>query len=302
MEIFVNDEAIETTLEDNDTIGSVLNQLTGWIESNGEFVISTKFDEQDISSGLPPALAEQKATSGGSISIQTCPAIEYRVRRITIMDDYLSLLEENLLKGSLQEIQNAAIEYPYIQQQLAEELGSGSSSNELDTIIPALMQENKEPTSEQRQTIAIIVQMIRSVLQDRKREILHPQESARVAAEQLLDLMPEIVEVSIQIQSNEQQTAMKTVFSVSELLGKLLRSLGVIENTAQEANKLEIANLKEREIGILDLLKEFEEAFAANDTVSVGDILEYEVAPVLEEFCHDILRAITDKTNGVEGS
>lgn len=145
MEIQVNQQQLDFSLEGTETVASVLSQLTQWVEDGGEFIIESVIDGQDVSGGLPPSLAEQQARDISSISLTTCPPLEFRLRRLTIMDNYLSLMEEAVLKGSLAEMQSITAEYPYLQHQLAQELnGSDTAGNsELNTIVQALQIEKK---------------------------------------------------------------------------------------------------------------------------------------------------------------
>ncbi|THB63963.1 MAG: sensor histidine kinase [Spirochaetaceae bacterium] len=292
MEIFINQQTLDVTLDGQETIGGIIQQLASWVESSGEYIIETLIDDMDVSSGLPADIAKRPGSSATKICLTTCPALEFRVRRLTIMDNYLSLLEEAILKSDLQGIKAITEEYPYLQNQLNEEItgvASDSPENELHTIIEALGQETQELTNDQRRSIGVIIQMTRAILDDRRKEIIHPLQSANQAAQHILKLIPDIMEVSVQLQSNEEKNAMQTVFSLTELLGKLLRTISIAAEDPKMQKVIPFTELQQAQQNIHQLLRDFEDAFAANDTVTVGDILEYELAPVLEQFCHTVI-------------
>ncbi|MFW6364213.1 MAG: hypothetical protein ACOC0D_10240 [Spirochaeta sp.] len=290
MRIQINQQPLDFTLEGSETVGDVLRELTRWIEDNGEIVVETCIDATDVSGGVPRELAALPAAEIGDIHIVSSSPLQYRLRRLTIMDNYMSLLEEAVLKGSLQTIQEITGEYPYIRSQLSDELNNGqeSGSSELDTIIQAIQMETQELQPEQRRSVAVIIQMARTILQDRIREIMHPMPSLHGTVEQMQALLPGIVEVSIQLQTNNEKAAMQTVFQTSELLSKLLRILGIIQERGDITHSLPLDKIQESHHNLISLLQELESALAENDSVTVGDILEYEIAPVLEDVCSEI--------------
>lgn len=289
MEIRINQQPLDFTLEGSETIAAVLLSLQQWVESGGEFIVESFIDGADMAAGIPDTLKHKPASEVNRIELTTCPPLGFRLRKLTILDNYLSVLEETVLKGTLTDIQAVADEYQYIQQQLAEELSGCSNANtsELHTIVQALRTEKRELTSSQQQSVAIIIQMARSILKDRIRELTHPQQESQLAAQNLQKMLPHIAEVSILLQSNAEKTAMQTVFSATELLSKLLRTLGILRISTD--SDFPFSTIEAKETELRELLKELEAALTENDTVTIGDLLEYEITPIIEEVCATVL-------------
>lgn len=300
MEIQINQQPLDVSLDGNETVAAVLRQLTSWVESSGELIVETYLDGSDVSGGLSPHISTQPAADVSHIELVTCGPLEYRLRRLTIMDNYTSLLEESVLKGSLAEIQEIAAEYSYLENSIDQELGSAAV--ELHTILQALQHEQSELSRDQRTSVATIIQMARSLLQDRLRELTHPVDSVRDTARRLHDMLPAVAEVSIQLQSNNEREAMHTVFATTELLSKLLRVLSLMQHMQPAGQSIPFQEISARQDDLHRLLEELETAMADNDSVTVGDILEYEIAPALEQTCTVVLESIPPAgTPGGEG-
>ncbi|GAB6090300.1 hypothetical protein [Spirochaeta dissipatitropha] len=292
MKIRMNEQQLDVTINETDTIEVVLDQLGSWVESAGEIIAEVQLDGKPISSPPDPETGKQKAQKSQQLEITTCSPLEYRLRGLTVMDDYLNLLEEGVLKGNLQQIQDIAMEYPYIQDQLNREIsGDSKGRTDLHTIILALRAEEHEPGEEQRKSVAVIIQMARSILQDRSREIIHPDASAANAADRIMDLMPAILEVSVQLQSMDQREAMHTVFNLCELLSKLLRCLGYLPARSDIQHSIDLSGIESQQQDLNRLLQELEAALEDQDSVSIGDIIEYEIAPLLETVCTKVQEA-----------
>lgn len=287
MEIQINQQPLDVSLDGNETVAAVLRQLTSWVESSGELIVETYLDGSDVSGGLSPHISTQPAAEVSQIELVTCGPLEYRLRRLTVMDNYISLLEEGVLKGSLAQIQDIAREYSYLENSLDQELGG--AAGELHTILPALQHEQNELSREQRTSVATIIQMTRSLLQDRLRELTHPIDSVHDTARRLHEMLPAVAEVSIQLQSNDEREAMHTVFAAIELLSKLLRVLSLMQQMQPAGQSIPFQEISAQQEDLHRLLEELETALADNDSVTVGDILEYEIAPVLEQTCSAVL-------------
>lgn len=292
MKIRMNEQQLDVTINETDTIEVVLDQLGNWVESAGEMIAEVELDGKPISSPPDPETGRQKALDSQQLKITTCSPLEYRLRSLGVMDDYLNLLEEGVLKGNLKQIQEIAMEYPYIQDQLNREIsGDAHGRTDLHTIIQALRVEQQEPGEEQRKSVAVIIQMARAILQDRSREIVHPDTSAVDAASRIMDLMPAILEVSVQLQSMDQREAMHTVFNLCELLSKMLRCLGYLPARTDIQHSIDLSSLESQQQDLNRLLHELEAALEDQDSVSIGDIIEYEIAPLLESVCTKVQEA-----------
>ena len=124
------------------------------------------------------------------------------------------------------------------------------------------------------------IAVLRATVRARSVEIEHPAEALRAAAAELAGSSRDLAEVSLLLQTGADARAMAHIGRFTELLQSLLRTVGRLRREAPDAQPAE-AGLKGVFEDLNAMLRQALEALAARDTVLLGDLLEYEVAPRL---------------------
>ncbi|MQY76900.1 MAG: hypothetical protein GH155_04645 [Spirochaeta sp.] len=116
-------------------------------------------------------------------------------------------------------------------------------------------------------------------------EISNPVKALNNLALELEKCISEISDVSLLLQTGKDRKAMEAIIRFTELNENLIRVfLNLKMSRSEESEELTIddMSLKEFYTELNTVLKELVEAFHSQDSVLIGDLLEYEIAPRLE--------------------
>ncbi len=93
----------------------------------------------------------------------------------------------------------------------------------------------------------------------------------------------EIGEVAVLLQTGKDRQAMETIIRFSELFQCLVRIFSSLKLTAKNHSRIGGKSFDTFFTELNLMLEELLEAFNHQDSVLIGDLLEYEIAPRLEE-------------------
>lgn len=136
-------------------------------------------------------------------------------------------------------------------------------------------------SDEDRAEVVEKIRLTTVLLFDRMKEITHPVEEAAITAGLLGGAIPAIGDVSVLLQTGKDEEAMKAILRFSEILSKLLRIIPFLtdERPEMRTSRVDGKTIEETTAEMNGFLSEVVEALSAQDSVLVGDLLEYEVAP-----------------------
>jgi hypothetical protein len=125
---------------------------------------------------------------------------------------------------------------------------------------------------------------------ERLHEIINPRAALLSMKENVYDITARLEVLSLNMQTGKDREATETVYTFSQTAEKLFRIIWLIPDVA---NDPEYRTFFEEFTGVL---KEFFAAYQAQDSVLTGDLAEYEVSPRLFEL-YDRLKAKSDSVN-----
>ena len=117
----------------------------------------------------------------------------------------------------------------------------------------------------------------------RLREITNPREALRLLLQDLNRSIKEIGEVAVLLQTGKDRQAMETITRFSELSQCLVRIFSSLKLTPENNDKIGGKSFDAFFTELNLMLEELLAAFKHQDSVLIGDLLEYEIAPRLEE-------------------
>lgn len=281
MEIQVNDQPVDFTLEGEHTLGEVVQGLERWLEGSPLVLYSVLHGGRELLN-LPP---EQWAAT---------PQAEIGRLEVTVKHN------EELIRANLK----TAAEFlamaqtftagPETDPALARELRSGLPhlaeslrrhfpAPEVEQGLAGLAARLSEappgaPSEESRRETGLRLASLQNRVALRLEELEDPQRALRRLAADLAPCIEQAAEVSLLLQTGRDREAMAAIMRLSELTQAMVRLL--------EAAKLSaIDGRPPRDyFGELNrILKELIEAFEAKDSVLIGDLMEYEIAPRLRK-------------------
>ncbi|OQX28932.1 MAG: hypothetical protein B0D92_06335 [Spirochaeta sp. LUC14_002_19_P3] len=260
MNIIVNGESIDFTLENEKTVGEIIDALGAWLTQAELLTVALHID------GEPPTGDEWKQQLIESVGTIEIHAAELREALIIYIDQAKGNIE--VFKEILQDADSDTLkmiidEYREFCENIPLLTGYSFQS-------AVLMDEDFNKAK-----IGLLdneINQLVNLLEFRYDELVHPERNAEQIAQSLVELAGELDETAILLQTGKDAQAMKAVFRLTELLQRFMRCIVWLK----DYNKNDDFNDK-----IHELLIELEDALKANDTVLVGDLLEYEIKPVL---------------------
>ena len=280
MEIRVNEQPLSFSLENERTLGEVVHGLERWLEASQLVVCGVRCGDRELLDLPASEWSDTPHAQVQLLEITARHATELRLANLQTLREYLQEVRgfaaspeehgaEELLRGyplfadSLRHHFSEA----EIGAQLAglSALGEGARPAELTGLAPESLKGLEAAASGLAQRIDA-----------RLRELEDPRAALRSLSGELEAAAAGISEVSLLLATGRDRQAMEAIVRFSELSQRLLALLGPA--AVPQLGGLEPPVF----FGELNrVLRELIGALSARDTVLIGDLLEYEVAPRL---------------------
>ncbi len=291
MKLLINNQNVNFTLENEKNLGDVVAGINKWLKGSGFNITDLRIDDEPLN------LEEKETWQGRSIdSIDTLYVNVKHITELRIANLETVLQYLNLLKKAIQDENRALYSelvpgFPFMLESLKNNFLIETNNVESDTFpgneilhpipIEKITQLEEQEKSEYLKRIKIIEESLVTAIRD----IENPKESLNTLTEELKKASEGISEVSILLQTGRDREAMGNIIKFSNLTGRLFRILSSLSSSGVvNINELKIGNKSSKEFyeELNSNLKELIEAFKTNDSVLIGDLLEYEIAPRIE--------------------
>jgi hypothetical protein len=197
---------------------------------------------------------------------------------------YIKLLERSIASGDGDILNRLKDEHAFVVEHLDALLGASGYSARLGSLLQASGVTEGDMTPQVQQLLGFC-KNLGIILESRIREATQPFDELRKAAAGLNELVPQLMEVPVLLQTGKDSTAMGHVIEFTEYSDKLVR----INHILREQKIIDISGITidDKRFDAFyqefnDILRELLEAFDSQDSVLIGDLLEYEVAPRTE--------------------
>ncbi len=285
MVILVNDEPIQFTLEGEKDLGEVVTQIERWLLDSRLTLSGLRVDGDELPLYAPDRWKSHPLEGVEKVQITASTYREMKLSTLQTMLQYIMLLHNGIEARRDEELGELLAEYTYISKSLAGLLGSASDGKQslpLDELLKRSgLMEGKLTDESQRGPLLLHLKDLQLLVIDRMKEVTQPEQEAASTARLLSESIPEISDVSVLLQTGKDREAMGAVVRFTELLSKLIRILPYLNEIGSElvGRTVEDKSLDDITGELKGFLQELVEAFAAQDSVLIGDLLEYEIAP-----------------------
>ncbi|CAD7838853.1 hypothetical protein S1OALGB6SA_2376 [Olavius algarvensis spirochete endosymbiont] len=265
MTITINGDAIDFTLENEKTIGDVIAELKTWLGNTGMLLDGIEIDNQKMALDKNE-LFKKPIEEVGQLSIEALSIRESRMRQLEIARDLFALLKESAETGNsdtLAELESSYQDLRKILPRLLDEKPNSSVISELGKTL-----------EQNRLTLISSSTTMLALLDDRLKEITDPIGEAKSAMTTLSQLANNLDVVAVNLQTGKGKQAMDSIAELCKILQKFIRCLTWGAGNVGRSGIVDDMN---------KMFSELEEALIANDTVRIGDLLEYEFKPRLME-------------------
>ncbi len=286
MKLLINNQEINFTLENEKQLGEVIREINKWLGGSGLNITEIRVNDRIIDPEKESQWEMQNIEEIETLSVTVTHISELRVTNLETVIEYLNLLEraiENKDKNLYSELMPG---FQFMIESLRENfLLDSVFPHDLSTL-SQLTPENLAPMEVEEQEMHInTIKEIKKTLVAAINDIKNPKETLKELTEQLKKVASEISEVSILLQTGKDREAMENIVRFSNLTGRFFRIISAMGSSGIiDINNLKIGEEDSKKF-YADLnanLKELIEAFKLNDSVLIGDLLEYEIAPRIE--------------------
>ncbi|GAB4375400.1 MAG: hypothetical protein Kow009_10730 [Spirochaetales bacterium] len=279
MKITLDGQMLNYTLEGEQNLYQILTSIAKWLSPQNAEITRLRLNGETIDQWNRRQLENIPIEEIQNLEITTMTEREQEYSDLGTLFQYFQLLQEAIQGKQGEALMEILEEYKYVQPSLEHYLRSifltdGSARFPLDRIPSS---ESEWAEGEQ------YVQRVLAVLEARLQELIHPYESCKALIPILSNTKQEIEQTSVLLQTGRDQEAIRNVLTFIEILSKALRLLSRLQPVDPQVQELHRT--------LSPPLKELSDAFLHRDSVLIGDLLEYEIAPKLEE-----LRILLEKS------
>ncbi len=287
MEVLINEEQVDVTLEEEQTLGEVMEGLRGWLNDSQLFITDVIVDEQDVKLDAPESWAQTRVDDIDRIEIMAMAPWEVKAAGLQVLVRYFTLLRDAIRSEDGRQLDEVSGEAEHISRSLPTYAQDLIDPNERTDILHRIVdapeiREGTLPDGERATELLGYLDQAVTVLTSRAREISRPHAEAVATARTIGGLIPEVSEVSVLLQRGEDRRAMDSLVRFTELVGKLLRIMPHMVRE-KDAPGVSADRLEQYGAELNATLEELVDAFGTQDSVLIGDIVEYELVPKIEE-------------------
>ena len=286
MIILIDKEVIDFTIEDETTLGEVVDELKQFLSQQSlgvtEVLIDNAPTTQADESWKHQGLGAIESLDIRTTQLTTASSHESSlpVQRLATIVEYLDLYSQAVDQDEESALRDLASEYQHVSPVLPELIGVSLSMDDpaaLDKMTEKLLSAVEPERAELKRHFFDFLEQLKLLAEARLREHERPVEETVSSRELMRALLPKLSDVSVLLQAGKDAEAMQYVSHFTELSAKLLRLIPHV------SEYIDTEGLHEFVVSYHAVLGELMDAFGSHDSVLIGDLLEYEIVPYSEE-------------------
>jgi hypothetical protein len=271
MKITIDGKQTDVTIENEKTLGDVLAALENWLRGSGYRISGLMVDGETVDGASLDRFFDRELSNVGTLDLKTSSWAEHAAQSITSLYSMIAEMEKSAYaeREGLRAEWAALPEAQFLKSEMPE-LGDAAERS--------FTGEGPAPGE------------LRSILEERLRELENPRQELTGAGPLVETLAQRLRDLPLDIQTGKDRRAAETMGLFSTLAEKLVRLFNLL--------KIEGFSPENKTVGgmpVLDYMGEFDStlkdlvrAYEDQDTVLVGDLAEYELAPRLIQFYETI--------------
>ena len=285
MKIYINQDEIDFTFENESTLGDIYNSIESWLTPQGFSITEMNLDGKEYFISEKKDWEEASFSGREEIHFTALTLPQLKVQNMKTLLEYTQMFQNSLKEGNLSLMNELLKEYKYIEGSF--EILLDDNSHAIQKHMETLLSTNGFLPEGDRseQNVKNVLEgfiMLGAVIQGRIEELVDPVKAGNETYDSIQSILPEMEEVSLMLQTGKDKKAMEIIIRFSELFQKLLR---IYANIPEEKIHTEQRQeLKQFVSEMSKVLKELAEAFSNEDSVLLGDLMEYEIMPRMEAF------------------
>ncbi|MFP4363931.1 MAG: hypothetical protein ACLFR1_08675 [Spirochaetia bacterium] len=289
MEIRVNNQTINFTLENEKTLGDIYKAIQQWAGSKNFNLLSMKVNQEQVPLFTPEKWEQQEINAIELIDIELESELDARFKQLETIHRYFEYLERAVASDNSEEIKKMLEDFPSVYRAISNLIDSGGSHELADSlkrlIATSGLFQNLKLEQDKKPVFFSSIDKVRNLIFTRMKEIATPAQELRKTISRFKEMEEQFSEVSVLLQTGKDSKAMSIITEFSELSEKLLRTMPYLQQTYGDSENVVLAEKKLTSLfqELQDILQELSEAFDSKDYVLIGDIMEYEIAERITE-------------------
>jgi hypothetical protein len=277
VEIQINNQNLDFTIEQDETLGEVVKDIEAWLDGTDLVLYSVKHEDRELLSTPYEQWGPTPHSEVGTLDVTVKHTRELAVLNLETVLEYLGMLEQGITTSNHDRLEELLSGF----SALVESLRKHFPNNPLLQTLVSLFENSQATqvltwTEEKRQQALKQIELICAQVSLRLQELQDPKAALKTLSGALTVCIEEISEISILLQTGKDRQAMDTIVRFSELSQTLVR---LVTSVFPDNKNKDIQAFYQEINGVLS---ELLEAFEARDSVLIGDLMEYEIAPRLE--------------------
>lgn len=288
MDIRINDQNLDFTIEKNETLGDVVKDIEAWLDGSDLVLCSVKHEDQNLLSQPYEEWAKTPHSEVGTLNVMVKHTRELTVLNLQTILEYLDLLKQATAAGKGKLLGELFSGFPALVESVRKHFPNPDAT--LQALVALFLHADVEEVlgwpEEKMQQAVKLIDLVSGNVSFRLQELQDPRAALETLSEDLKICIEEISEISILLQTGKDRQAMDTMVRFSELSQSLVRLVAsVLANSTDPGKQVTVGGMGLQDFyrDLNGILTELLEAFHANDSVLIGDLMEYEVAPRLEQ-------------------
>jgi hypothetical protein len=289
----INGDQVSYSLESEKTLGDVVRGVQQWLASAGFHVTGMMADTRDLMQLEPPAWTATPIGAVEQLNVRADHTGGMRIEHWQTLATWLGMLDSEIAAAA----RGAGGMSGTPLQELLTDLGEtllgfkanpfmppGSNAAERFSALfsgQTAADVSRWPPERLREASAMIAGL-RKALADRIADATNPNAALSRCAGRIRSLQGNLSEVSVLLQTGRDKAAMAIVISFSEVIQALLDLLPFLPADAERGRLI---------AEFTPFLRDLVSAFDVKDTILIGDLLEYEIAPRMERLAPLLERA-----------
>jgi hypothetical protein len=281
VDIRVNEERFDAELDQERILGEVVSGLTAWFDEHNYVITGADADGEALDLSDPATWTERPVEDVGRLSLWVSAAGTAMVERLSTSVDFFKALTEALRSGNEKTLTNLNTDLEEILEALPEL--SGLRREDTGDILE-LSRAARAGTADSRHAFADGVDRILVLIEERLREATNPLKELKTTVLAFRGILPQLEDISVSLQTGKNREAIDTLLAFTALSQKMIRLYGNLKHTGTDVTALEVGEESFDSFyrSLNGILRELLDAYSAEDTVQMGDLLEYEVVPRIE--------------------
>lgn len=288
MEIQINNQNLDFSIESNETLGDVVKGIEAWLEGTDLVLYSVKHGEQELLSLPSEQWAQTPHGEVGTLNVMVKHTRELTLLNLQTILEYLGMLKQGISAGGdrqNRQLKELLAGFPALVESLRKHFPDSESI--LQTLVTLFGDTEADQVlswgEEKKAQAYNLIDLISTQVSFRLQELQDPKAALRTLSGALKVCIEEISEISILLQTGKDRQAMDTMVRFSELSQSLVRVVASVFSENHSQVDVGGMSLRDFYIELNSILAELLEAFEAKDSVLIGDLMEYEIAPRLQQ-------------------